>query len=164
MQAQLKQTNPGQIITRALDVTNGTNGAGEFKISKAALINDFSGSLNTDATSFSNSTHLTAKTHEYGALTSTKYDATLAAGAAKVEVAKLALTGSIAQSNSIYGDSLVAGTASFTNKVGSDVVNLASVNIATAGNTSGSGNLNAGSRRHHCCNGHPWRVEQFGGH
>jgi hypothetical protein len=88
---------------------------------------------------------LTATTHEYGALTSTKYDATLAAGAAKVEVAKLALTGSIAQSNSIYGDSLVAGTASFTNKVGSDVVNLASVNIATAGNTSGSGNLNAGT-------------------
>jgi hypothetical protein len=28
MQAQLKQANPGQIITRALDVTNGTNGAG----------------------------------------------------------------------------------------------------------------------------------------
>ena len=142
MQAQLKQTNPGQIITRSLD---GTNGAGEFKISKAALINDFSGSLNTDATSFSNSTHLTAKTHEYGELSSTKYSATLAAGEAKVEVAKLALTGSIAQSNSIYGDSLVAGTASFTNKVGGDVVNPVGVSIATAGNTSGSGNLNAGT-------------------
>jgi filamentous hemagglutinin family protein len=142
MQAQLKQTNPGQIITRSLD---GTNGAGEFKISKATLINDFSGSLNTDATSFSTSTHLTAKTHKYGALSSTKYDATLAAGAAKVEVAKLALTGSITQSNSIYGDSLVAGTASFTNKVGSDVVNPVGVNIVTAGNTSGSGNLNAGT-------------------
>jgi hypothetical protein len=114
-----------------------------FKISKATLINDFSGSLSAPAVSAS--LHLTATTHEYGALTSTKYDATLAAGAAKVEVAKLALTGSIAQSNSIYGDSLVAGTASFTNKVGGDVVNPVGVNIATAGNTSGSGNLNAGT-------------------
>jgi hypothetical protein len=87
MQAQLKQANPGQIITRSLD---GTNGAGEFKISKATLINDFSGSLSAPA--FSTSLRLTAKTHEYGALTSTKYDATLEAGKAKVLVAKKAIT------------------------------------------------------------------------
>jgi hypothetical protein len=113
MQAQLKQTNPGQIITRSLDVTNGTNGAGEFKISKAALINDFSGSLNTDATSFSNSTHLTAKTHEYGELSSTKYSATLAAGKAKVEVAKKAITLSGATaSDKVYDQT---DTATLTN-------------------------------------------------
>jgi hypothetical protein len=143
MQAKLKQVNPGQIITRSLD---GTNGAGEFKISKAALINDFSGSLNTDATSFSTSTHLTAKTHEYGALSSTKYSATLAAGEADVRVAKLALTGSIATpSNFTYGDTLVAGAVGLTNKVGADVVSANGVNINISGNTSTSGNLKAGS-------------------
>jgi filamentous hemagglutinin family protein len=140
MQAKLKQTNFGQIITRPVGTTSDVN---VIKISKAALINDLSGSLSVPI--YSTSNHLTAKTHEYGALSSTKYDTTLAAGAAKVEVAKLALTGSIAQSNSIYGDSLVAGTASFTNKVGSDVVNPVGVSIATTGNTSGSGNLNAGT-------------------
>jgi filamentous hemagglutinin family protein len=144
MQSKLKQTNPGQIITRALDVTNGTNGAGEFKISKATLINDFSGSLNTNNASFSTSQHLTATTHEYGALTSTKYAATLEAGKAKVEVAKKALTGSIAQGASIYGDALAPGNVNWSGNVVGDLVAPSAVNINTTGNISQAGYLNAG--------------------
>ncbi len=141
MQAQLKQANPGQIITRSLD---GTNGAGEFKISKATLINDFSGSLNTNNASFSTSQHLTATTHEYGALTSTKYAATLEAGKAKVEVAKKALTGSIAQGASIYGDALAPGNVNWSGNVVGDLVAPSAVNVNTTGNISQAGYLNAG--------------------
>jgi hypothetical protein len=63
------------------------------------------------------------------------------------EVEKKALTGSIAQGNSIYGDPLVAGAVSLTNKVGADDVSVISTDVSfnTTGKTSGSGKLKAGT-------------------
>jgi filamentous hemagglutinin family protein len=60
-------------------------------------------------------------------------------------VNRLALTGSIAPSNSTYGSTLTPGAVTLSNKVGSDDVSATGVTIATAGNTSTSGNLRAGS-------------------
>jgi filamentous hemagglutinin family protein len=143
MQTQLKQANLGEIITRSFDEV--TNGAGEFKISKAALINDMTGSLS--APLYSTSDHLTAKTHDYGALTSSKYTATLDAGKAKVEVDKAALIISgITASDKVYnGDaSATVNAAGFvkTGLVGSDVVTVSSVgNFRNAGNTADDKNV-----------------------
>jgi DNA mismatch repair protein MutH len=60
------------------------------------------------------------------------------------DVSKLALTGSITTGTTVYGDALVVGTASFTNKVGVDNLGTASVVVDTNGNTSSSGNFIAG--------------------
>ena len=57
----------------------------------------------------------------------------------------LALTGSIATGNSIYGAGLTPGAASFTNTVGADLLGTATVAVNTAGLTSTSGNLKAGT-------------------
>jgi hypothetical protein len=139
MQAKLKQANFGEIITR---VKGDTNGANEFKISKAALINDLSGSLSVPT--YSTSNHLTAKTHDYGELTSGKYTATLGAAKAQVKVAQREMTGVIAQGSSTYGDSLVTGAVTFNNKVGTDVVTPA-VTIDTSGKLNVNARLNAGT-------------------
>jgi filamentous hemagglutinin family protein len=60
-------------------------------------------------------------------------------------VNRLALTGSIAPGSSTYGSTLTPGAVTLSNKVGSDDVSATGVTIATAGNTSTSGNLRAGS-------------------
>ena len=60
-------------------------------------------------------------------------------------VNKLALTGSIAEASSTYGSSLAPGAATFTNAVGGDALGTATVSVSTTGNTSTSGNLNAGT-------------------
>ncbi|WP_343611968.1 MBG domain-containing protein [Novosphingobium sp.] len=60
-------------------------------------------------------------------------------------VGQLALTGTLGAGSSTYGSALAPGAASFSNVVGSDVVNAGAVTIATTGHTSGSGNLKAGS-------------------
>jgi hypothetical protein len=60
------------------------------------------------------------------------------------KVNKLALTGGIAQGESIYGSALQAGAVTLSNKVGTDVVDASGVNIATTGKTSTSGHLKAG--------------------
>ena len=59
-------------------------------------------------------------------------------------VGKLDLTGSIGARSSVYGSALVVGAASLTNKISGDAV-TATVAVDTTGNTSTSGNLNAGS-------------------
>jgi hypothetical protein len=144
MQTQLKQANlgVGEIITRSLD---GTNGAGEFKISKAAVINNMTGLLSAPV--YSTSDHLTAKTHDYGALTSSKYTATLDAGKAQVEVNKLVLTGaSIGVASNIYGGTVGSGAVDLTatNKIGTDVLGTGTASVvSTAGDLSTSGNLKA---------------------
>jgi hypothetical protein len=58
------------------------------------------------------------------------------------KVDKLALKGSIAQSHSTYGDSLVAGSVTLTNKVANDLID-ANVAIDTTGHSSSSGHLKA---------------------
>ena len=55
------------------------------------------------------------------------------------------LTGTIAAGSSTYGSSLVPGSVTLSGKVGNDSVNAGTVTINTAGNTSSSGNLKAGS-------------------
>ncbi|NBX63087.1 MAG: hypothetical protein EBT67_11920, partial [Betaproteobacteria bacterium] len=60
-------------------------------------------------------------------------------------VTPLALVGAIGAGSSVYGASLVSGAVTFSNKVSGDVVNPDTVTISTAGNTSTSGNLKAGS-------------------
>src|SRR5580658_6829877 len=56
----------------------------------------------------------------------------------------LALTGTIATGSSVYGSALNPGAVTFTNLVGSDQLS-ATVAVNTAGHTSTSGHLNAGS-------------------
>src|ERR1700683_1506974 len=56
----------------------------------------------------------------------------------------LALTGTLATGSSVYGSALKPGAVTFTNLVGSDQLS-ATVAVNTAGNTSPSGHLNAGS-------------------
>ncbi|WP_291838562.1 YDG domain-containing protein, partial [Limimaricola sp.] len=60
------------------------------------------------------------------------------------EVAKLALTGSIATGSSTYGETLAPGAVSFANLVSGDTVD-GTVAVDTTGNLSGSSNLKAGS-------------------
>ncbi|OYU12933.1 MAG: hypothetical protein CFE38_04850 [Comamonadaceae bacterium PBBC1] len=69
---------------------------------------------------------------------------TFAAVKGDYKVNKLALTGSIAQGLTTYGDALVAGTVTLINKVGTDVVDASGVSIATTGKTSTRGKLKAG--------------------
>ncbi|MBI1416747.1 MAG: filamentous hemagglutinin N-terminal domain-containing protein, partial [Limimaricola sp.] len=60
------------------------------------------------------------------------------------EVAKLALTGTIATGSSTYGETLAPGAVSFANLVSGDTVD-GTVDVDTTGNLSGSSNLKAGS-------------------
>ena len=60
-------------------------------------------------------------------------------------VTPLALTGSIAAGNSVYGSALIPGAASFSGVVAGDAVTLGTVTVNTTGHTSTSGKLNAGS-------------------
>jgi filamentous hemagglutinin family protein len=57
----------------------------------------------------------------------------------------LALTGSLATGNSVYGASLAPGSATFTNIVSGDDVSAGAVTVNTTGLTSTSGNLIAGT-------------------
>jgi hypothetical protein len=59
------------------------------------------------------------------------------------KVDKRSLGGSITQGQSIYGEDLVEGTVSLSNKVAGDDVSANGVAINTAGNTSSSGKLKA---------------------
>ncbi|PUE10296.1 filamentous hemagglutinin N-terminal domain-containing protein [Limnohabitans sp. T6-20] len=111
-----------------------------FNLSSDKLVD----TLRVDGAAFSTAQKLRAGGTAYGTTSST-YSVTSSRALPTLTINQKALTGSIAQGNTTYGDSLVAGTASFTNKVGSDVVTPGIVIIATAGNTSGSGNLNAGT-------------------
>ncbi|MDP2761147.1 MAG: YDG domain-containing protein, partial [Sideroxyarcus sp.] len=60
-------------------------------------------------------------------------------------VSQLALTGSIATGSSVYGAALAPGAASLTGIVSGDLVTPSTVTVVTAGNTSTSGKLKAGS-------------------
>ena len=60
------------------------------------------------------------------------------------KVTPLALTGTIAQGETIYGSALQAGAVNLTNKQGSDLVQASGVRIDTTGRTSTSGHLRAG--------------------
>ncbi|PUE43375.1 filamentous hemagglutinin N-terminal domain-containing protein [Limnohabitans sp. Hippo3] len=135
MKSALKTANTGTITQ--------VTGSANFKISKAALIDDLSGALSGATRSASD--HLRAVTHNYGALTAGKYTATVSAGQAQVEVGKRALSGSIVQGNTTYGEALVAGAVNLTNIVTGDAVHANDVIFTTTGLTSNSGNLKAGT-------------------
>ncbi|OQB39452.1 MAG: The GLUG motif protein [Candidatus Hydrogenedentes bacterium ADurb.Bin179] len=62
----------------------------------------------------------------------------------KLTIDKLALSGSIATGNSIYGDNLTPGAATFTNKVSGDDI-TAAISVDTTGLLSSSGKLKAGT-------------------
>ncbi|WP_082807065.1 YDG domain-containing protein [Collimonas pratensis] len=57
----------------------------------------------------------------------------------------LALTGTLGAGSSVYGSALLPGTVTFTNMVAGHVVTAAPVSVNTAGLTSGSGHLTAGT-------------------
>ena len=100
-----------------------TSGAGKLKADSYTGIETVSGLIGTDAGNYT-----------YGGVTAGNYT-----------VSKLALTGSITEGNSTYGAALVPGAATLTGKLTGDDVSPAAVTINTAGNTSTSGNLKAGS-------------------
>jgi filamentous hemagglutinin family protein len=141
MKEKLTQANQGEIITRTTSVDQGVN---VIKISKAALINDLTGALTSPE--YSTSDYLTAKTHDYDALTSSQYTASLAAAKAQVNIAKKALTGSIGLGSSTYGSALNLGTATLSNVESGDTViaGASKIDLTTA-NTSTSGYLKAGT-------------------
>jgi len=87
MQAALRQNNLGTTVATSTLTNPSTSGANTFRISKAAVINDMTGSLTSPA--YSTSQHLTATTHNYGMLTGTNYTTSLAANKAQVVVGKL---------------------------------------------------------------------------
>jgi filamentous hemagglutinin family protein len=64
---------------------------------------------------------------------------------ANYTVSKRVLTGSIAKGTSIYGNALGLGTVTFTNALPRDVLGTATRALATAGRTSTSGKLKAGT-------------------
>jgi filamentous hemagglutinin family protein len=137
--AALKTANVGSYT-----IGTGTN---NIVIDKAAVIDSMTGNL-SGPTYNSTNTYLKATTHNYGALSSFKYTTqNIVAGNVKVTVAQRALTGLIAQGNTTYGDTLVAGAVNLTNKVGTDVVSAVSTDVSfnIAGKTSGSGKLKAGT-------------------
>ena len=70
---------------------------------------------------------------------------TFAGTTSNYTVTPLTLAGVLGAGSSVYGASLVPGTVTFSNKVGSDIVTAATPTINTAGNTSTSGNLKAGT-------------------
>jgi hypothetical protein len=70
---------------------------------------------------------------------------TLATLTGDYTVNPLALSGTLSAGSSTYGSALMAGTTSFSNLLTGDVVTAGPVTFATNGNTSGSGNLKAGS-------------------
>ena len=66
-------------------------------------------------------------------------------GPAAATITPKPLTGSITTGSSIYGATLVPGTASLTGVIPGEQVTLGTVAVNTAGNTSTSGHLKAGS-------------------
>jgi len=142
---KLKQetANAGNILV------NDTGGsANTVKIAKSVIIDSLNGTLPMAvADKNSSGSHIKAKEHTYGPLTSTKYTIDGIADGVKVNVAKRALTGTIAEGNTTYGDALAAGAVTLTNKVGSDVVSADGVTINTTDLTSTSGKLRAGTHQ-----------------
>jgi hypothetical protein len=128
--ASLKASNTDDINTTA-------NGSGQnnIKTARSVMIDSLSGSL-LNPTYNSTSTCLQAATQQYGALTRSKYTASIAVNAVQVIVGQRALTGTIAQGNTTYGDALVAGAASLTNVVGTytGVQSVAGISGDDAGN------------------------------
>ncbi|WP_211473880.1 YDG domain-containing protein [Collimonas humicola] len=70
---------------------------------------------------------------------------TFAGATGDYTVAQLALTGTVAAGSSTYGAALVPGAANFTNAVSGDALGTATIAINTAGLTSSSGHLTAGT-------------------
>ena len=121
---------------------NLTNKVGTDVVDASGVSIDTSGQLSTSG-------HLKAGEHAAiqsisGLTGSDKDNYTFADVKGDYKVNKLALNGGIAQGESIYGSALQSGAVSFTNKLGTDVVNANGVNIDTTGKTSNSGHLKAG--------------------
>jgi hypothetical protein len=91
IQTGLKQANLGTTVASSTLTNLSSSGANTFRISKAVVLGDMTGALESPVT-LSTSNHLTAKTHDYGELTGTNYTTTLAAGKAQVIVAKKTIT------------------------------------------------------------------------
>ncbi len=88
---------------------------------------------------------LTSTSGALSGLTVSNGNYTVMGGSGTVTVTRLALTGSIGAGSSAYGSALAPGAASFTNAIAGDVLGTATVGVNTAGLTSSSGNLKAGT-------------------
>ena len=109
-----------------------------FKLNSNTLIDN----LSVDATAYSTAGKLKANDTAYNTK-SNDYTFTTGSKLPTLKIEKLALTGSITEGNTTYGDALAAGTVNLNNKVGTDVVSATGVTITTTGKTSTSGNLKA---------------------
>ena len=76
-------------------------------------------------------------------VSNSNYTVTGASGT--VDVLRLALSGTIGTGSSTYGSTLAPGTANFTNAVAGDALGTATIAVNTAGLTSTSGHLTAGT-------------------
>jgi hypothetical protein len=118
------------------------NVVGSDNVTSVASINSpvYSSSHNLDAGSYTQTASTLSGTdasnYTFGGYTTATNNYT---------VGKLGLTGTITTGNSVYGSPLNPGVVSFTNEVSGDVLDTATVGVNTAGNTSTSGHLKAGS-------------------
>ncbi|WP_206245788.1 MBG domain-containing protein [Novosphingobium terrae] len=113
------QVTPGSV---ALTTTGNTSSSGNLKAGSYTGIQSVSAISGADAANYS----FAGMTGDYA-------------------VNQLALSGTIAAGSSTYGAALAPGAASFGNLVAGDLVTTGPVSIVTAGKTSSSGHLNAGS-------------------
>lgn len=113
------QVTPGSV---ALTTTGNTSSSGNLKAGSYTGIQSVSAISGADAANYS-----------FAGLTG------------NYTVNQLTLSGTIAAGSSTYGAALAPGAASFGNLVAGDLVTTGPVSIVTAGNTSSSGHLNAGS-------------------
>ncbi|WP_407492452.1 GLUG motif-containing protein [Pseudooceanicola sp. MF1-13] len=114
----------GDTVSAAIDVDTAGNlsGAGHLNAGSYASIQSVSGLNGVDAANYS-----------IGSFTDGGYTVTARA-----------LSGAIAAGNSIYGDALAPGMASFDDLLSGDIVSAA-VSVDTTGNLSGAGHLRAGN-------------------
>jgi len=121
-------------------VTFGNVIGGDIVTSTASLVGStFSSSSNLNAGTYNQTTSVITGT-DSGNYSFTGYTTPTA----NYNVSQLALIGSIATGSTVYGSALTPGAANMTNIVGADNI-TATVSVNTAGNTSTSGNLNAGN-------------------
>lgn len=130
MQAALRQNNLGTTVATTTLTNPSTSGINTFRISKAAVINDMTGSLTSP--SYSTSQHLTATTHNYGVLNGTNYTTSLAANKAQVVVRKLPIQVFAQYTSLNYTGALLTQNQPSYPFISSDRVNVSGLATGTA--------------------------------
>ena len=127
---------PGAVSFSNLVAGDSVSGAATVLAANNSANLSSSGHLNvgTYAETFAGLSGSSSGNYSIGTITTSNY-----------VVHQAALTGTIGAGNSVYGASLTPGALTLTGVVSGDVVNGGAVSVATTGNTSSSGHLNAGN-------------------